>query len=49
VIHAKDQPGYKGMPGGDGAAAAMAELIPRARLLSIDHGGHLLLGDPRRS
>lgn len=45
VIHAKDQPGYKGIPGGDAAAAAMAELIPGARMLSIDRGGHLLLGD----
>jgi pimeloyl-ACP methyl ester carboxylesterase len=45
VIHAKDQPGYKGIPGGDAAAAAMAELIPGAKMLSVDHGGHLLLGD----
>lgn len=45
VIHAKDQPGYKGIPGGDAAAAAMTALLPKARLLSIDHGGHLLLGD----
>jgi pimeloyl-ACP methyl ester carboxylesterase len=45
IVHAKDQPGYKGIPGGDAAAAAMAALIPNGRLLSIDRGGHLLLGD----
>jgi pimeloyl-ACP methyl ester carboxylesterase len=45
VIHGKDQPGSKGTPGGDAAAAAMAELIPGARMVSIDRGGHLLLGD----
>jgi pimeloyl-ACP methyl ester carboxylesterase len=45
VIHSKDQPGYKGIPGGDAAAVAMAGVIPAGRMLSIDHGGHLLLGD----
>lgn len=49
VVHAKDQPGYKGIPGGDAAAAAMAGLIPGAKMLSVDHGATSSSGTTRRS
>ena len=43
LIHAKDD----GLAAFQNAARA-AERIPRAQLLAIDHGGHLLIGSQQR-
>ena len=41
IVHARDDSGPP-YP----AAVAMARLIPCARLVTVDHGGHLMLGKP---
>lgn len=44
IVHARDDPGPP-----YGGAVELARKIPGARLLTIERGGHLMLGDHRGS